>query len=47
LLSEIRSISREQDIDKTIDKHNIDVIIGPADSEFNLSVCGAGKLFLC
>lgn len=43
LLKKIRSVCREQGIDKTFEKHDLDVIMGPADSAFNLLVAGGGK----
>lgn len=43
LLQHARTISRELGIDKTLKDYEIDVIIAPGDSAFNLLVSSAGK----
>lgn len=43
LLAHARSISRDKGIDMTLMKYDIDVLIAPADSPFNLLVSAAGK----
>ncbi|XXG93997.1 hypothetical protein Hte_000248 [Hypoxylon texense] len=42
LLTRIRTISTEGGIEKTLEEHSLDAILGPADSAFNLLVCGGG-----
>lgn len=44
LLAHSRSVGREKGIDATLAKYNIDVIIAPADSAFNLLVSAAGNV---
>lgn len=43
-LEQIRRISRNQGIDLTLDKNDIDVIIGPADSAFSMLATSAGTI---
>lgn len=44
LLSQIRHECRQDGIDKALEHNQLDVIMGPADSAFNLLVCGGGEL---
>lgn len=44
LLAHARHVSRVQGIDKTLKDYDLDIIICPADSEFNVIVSAAGKV---
>jgi len=43
ILSRLRFMSRDMGIDRTLKLNDVDVIIGPADSAFNLLACAAGE----
>lgn len=41
LLRHIRRVSRDEGIDHVLDEYDVDVVIGSADSPYNLLVCGS------